>query len=115
MFEFDRQPEDFEHHAVGGNRREQLGLGHVVGGQVHERTSLADQGVQADLGDHVHQHPSGGDVTVDELGGPSRGAVTEQQFVADRVQRPIQDGLATYEQCALFIDARGCSHWTVAR
>ena len=107
--------EDFQDDAVGGDRRQELGLGHVVGGQVHERPSLADQGVQADLGDRVHQHSCRGGVTVDELGGPSRGAVTEQQLVADRVQRPIQDGLATDEQGALFIIARGCSHCTAAR
>jgi len=63
----------------------------------------------------------------DELGRPRRDAVTEQQLVSDRSQRPIQDRLATDEQRALFVSAslfvnsslfvnwRWCSHWTAAR
>ncbi len=113
--------ENLEHDAVGGNRCQELGPDHVVRGQIDERPSRADERVEADLGDRVHQHARGCDVAIDELGGRGCGSVAEEQLVADRVQGPIQDGLAPDEQVALFVNtslfvnARRCSHWTVAR
>ena len=75
----------------------------------------ADKRVQPDLGDRVHQHAGRRDVTVDELRRRDRGAATEQQLVADRVQRPIQDRLATDEQRVPFVNAKWCGHGLLRR
>ncbi len=98
--------EDLEDDAVGGNRCQEVGLSDETGGEVDERSCVADERVKADLGHCVHQHACGGDITIDELGVAGLGPATEQQLVADRGQGPIQDGLATDEQRAEVINSR---------